>query len=193
MYKKIYKFIDSDWNSAIAFLWGFAEATVFFIIPDVYITFVFLFSVRSGFIAIIWSIIGSIAGAVCIYLLHMLSYNYASVLVMIPGITLKMITHGLQLFRQDVFPGFSTVPFSGIPYKIYVYSAARFSVPFYLFVVWTVIARIIRYAFPISVILIIQKFCKKNIKKHIRFWLLLFFAVWILFYTWYFFIIYRIY
>lgn len=185
MYKVIYNFTSSHWNEVVAFIWGFSEATIFFIIPDVYITFVLLFSIRAGFTAIVWSIIGSIFGGICIYLLHMFSFNFLSVLLMIPGITLVMIKHAMKIFEGNNFPGFSSVPFSGIPYKIYAYSASYYEMPFYLFIVWTIVARIIRYAFPITVVIIIKKVFDEHIRKHVKFWLVAYCIIWISFYIWY--------
>src|SRR5690606_18822018 len=53
---------------AVALLWGFAEATLFFVIPDVWIGFVALHGLRQGLAAAAWTLPGALAGGAAVYL-----------------------------------------------------------------------------------------------------------------------------
>ena len=48
--------------NAIASLWGFAEATVFFIVPDVLLSWLALRSPKSGLIACLFALLGALIG-----------------------------------------------------------------------------------------------------------------------------------
>ena len=49
------------------FWWGLVEGLVFFIIPDVYISFATLFSLRAGAVAWLFSILGSLVAVGIIF------------------------------------------------------------------------------------------------------------------------------
>lgn len=97
-----------------AFLWGFAEATLFFIVPDVLLTFIALRSLRSAIIASAFAVIGAIVGGVLMYF-----FATHSILESIPAINGALIHHVEQQIAQygawSIFLG----PLRGIPYKIY--------------------------------------------------------------------------
>ncbi|GEM_PF-3959884 len=46
----------------VALAWGFAEATLFFIVPDVWLTLVARERLRTGLIASLYSLAGALAG-----------------------------------------------------------------------------------------------------------------------------------
>ncbi len=53
---------------ALSAAWGFAEATLFFIVPDVIVTFLaFRYGFRRGWIAAAWAAFGAVIGGIVIY------------------------------------------------------------------------------------------------------------------------------
>src|SRR5688572_10633338 len=73
------------------FWWGLAEGLFFFIVPDVYISFAALFSLRAGAVAWLCSIGGSAVAIFVIYLLTAtLGVDYVSFLDSIPGISARL-------------------------------------------------------------------------------------------------------
>ena len=58
-YTRVSDHAKSSWSIIIAFVWGFAEATAFFIVPDVYLGFVALFNWRRGLSAMAATLIGA--------------------------------------------------------------------------------------------------------------------------------------
>jgi hypothetical protein len=191
MNERIYEFTKTKWNFILSFLWGLAEATFFFIVPDVYLSFVLMFNMRSGMLAVCVSIIGSLFGAAVLYLLHTFSYDFARIFLITPGVTHKMIAFALPFFRDNLFLNLTSVPFSGIPFKLYVYSAAHNSVPFLIIIIWAIAARIVRLSLPILFFIFIRKLIKKKIRSNPQFWIFLYIVAWSLFYVWYFISIYK--
>lgn len=52
---------------AIAFGWGFAEVTFFFVAPDVWIGLLALFNLRAGLRAVAWAVFGALLGGTILY------------------------------------------------------------------------------------------------------------------------------
>jgi membrane protein YqaA with SNARE-associated domain len=97
-----------------AFLWAFAEATLFFIVPDVFLTFIALRSLRRAVIASAFAVLGAILGGLLMY--YLASHP---ILESIPAIDAALI-HDVeqQIARYGAWSIFLG-PLRGIPYKIY--------------------------------------------------------------------------
>src|ERR1700693_1079932 len=52
----------------VGFVWGLAESTIFFIVPDVGVAFIAAMSPRNWWKAALTSIVGTLVGAVLVYL-----------------------------------------------------------------------------------------------------------------------------
>jgi membrane protein YqaA with SNARE-associated domain len=130
----------------VAFVWGWSEATFFFIVPDVLLTLLALRSLRTALIACLWATVGAIVGGA-------MTYDYANlhpassreILTSIPGISDPMIGEvGAQLEEHGasaVFLG----PLRGIPYKIYAVQWAWQRRPLLEFLLVSIPARAIRF------------------------------------------------
>ena len=55
----------------VAFLWGWSEATLFFIVPDILLTLLALRSLRTALVACVWASVGAIVGGA-------MTYDYAN-------------------------------------------------------------------------------------------------------------------
>jgi hypothetical protein len=102
------------------FLWGFAEGTAFFIVPDVLISLVALYSFRRFLYCTTMALLGSLTAGFVVYLGA--EYFHAmteSVVHSVPFVTQKMFdTVNLEYKQQGVWALFDG-PRSGKPYKIY--------------------------------------------------------------------------
>jgi membrane protein YqaA with SNARE-associated domain len=67
MYQKVTIFAGSTLALMIAFLWGFSEAVWFFIIPDIFLTLIALFSLKRALVAMVWTILGAMLGGAILY------------------------------------------------------------------------------------------------------------------------------
>jgi membrane protein YqaA with SNARE-associated domain len=105
------------WLGAV---WGFAEATVFFVVPDLVITLVALSSLRRAARHLVVVTCGSVAGGILMYTLA--AHQPA---------TLQAVVDGVPFVRQWMFDsvardyaaygvwGVCMGPLAGIPYKVY--------------------------------------------------------------------------
>jgi len=110
-----------------AFLWGLFEATFFFIVPDVIISFAALFSWKRSILHLLLVLIGSLLGGAIMYLWAAQSPDSAKAFVVaVPFIPESMFhqTH-LDLTRIGL-KALINGPGSGIPYKVYAVQAPAF-------------------------------------------------------------------
>lgn len=131
----------------LAALWGFAEATLFFIVPDVLLSWLGLRGQRSDWVASGYALIGALLGGVLMYQWGV--QNLAGVralLIWLPGIDaglLDLARHQLQeVGVLALFKG----GFGGVPYKTYAIHAASEGVGLALFLSVSVFARWLRFA-----------------------------------------------
>lgn len=142
----------------VALMWGFAEATLFFIIPDVWISILALESRETALLACGYAVAGALAGGTIMYRLGRLDpQKWNSLLSKIPAIRIQDI-HKVQ---SDLgTSGAKAVlfgPLFGIPYKLYAVNAhAVISLAAFLLI--SVPARGIRFVF----IALVTDFISRN-------------------------------
>jgi membrane protein YqaA with SNARE-associated domain len=130
----------------VAFAWGWSEATVFFIVPDVLLTLLALRSPRMALAACLWATFGAVVGGA-------MTYDYANlhpassreILVMIPGISDRLVGEVGEQFYEHGDAALFLGPLRGIPYKIYAVQAAWQRRPLVDFLLVSIPARAIRF------------------------------------------------
>lgn len=129
----------------VSFVWGLAEGTFFFIVPDVYILLVAVLNWRRGMWAALSSVAGSMLGGALMYgLAGQDSATMVTLLTHIPlispqlveSVALRMEMHGLATMVYG--------PLQGIPYKVYAVQAGTQSLPLLPFLFMTIPARLER-------------------------------------------------
>jgi hypothetical protein len=169
------------------FWWGLVEGVVFFIVPDVYITFAALFSLRAGAIAWGASIVGSLVAILAIRVLMMVpGVNYLAFLESLPGISGALIERVAASLEAA---GMSYSPFlvlGGVPLKLY--GALAFSLGLSLgpMLLWTVFARIVRIAPTFLLVAAVRLLFRRRINAHPAAWTVALILCWIAFYAVYF-------
>jgi hypothetical protein len=101
------------------FWWGCAEGVFFFIVPDVYISFATLFSLRAGATAWAWSIGGSVTAVCVIYLLSAGLVDYVAFLESVPGISSALIADVRGRLATAGLPVTPWLVLEGVPLKVY--------------------------------------------------------------------------
>ena len=169
----------------VAFLWGWSEATLFFIVPDVLLTLIALRSLRTALIACVWATFGAIVGGA-------MAWDYASlhpassreIVVSIPGISDRMVGEvGTQIEQHGasaVFLG----PLRGIPYKIYAVQWAWQHRPLLEFLLVSIPARAIRFVLTSVLAAIIAAPLRRRVRERTLIHIHL--LAWTAFYTAYF-------
>jgi len=160
----------SSWSIIIAFVWGFAEATAFFIVPDVYLGFVALFNWRRGLSAMIAALIGAILGGSVMYVLAMNNPSGLNqFLTRVPLIDATLVNDVGDKMRVDGLITLLNGPLRGTPYKIYAAQAGEQSLPFLYFLLMTIPARLERFLPVVLVFGGIGKWFRAFCEKHTRF------------------------
>lgn len=137
-----------DRDTRIAFGWGVAEATVFFIIPDVFLSYVAVRrGWRRGLALCVVATGGAMLGGLAAYLWGMLHYDSAvAVFERLPAVDAAMIeaVRGEIANRGVVATLFG--PIQGQPYKLYAAASGDTGAGWAALMAITVPARIVRFA-----------------------------------------------
>jgi membrane protein YqaA with SNARE-associated domain len=111
----------------LGFLWGFAEGTVFFILPDVLLSFVALFSFRRFVVSTGITWLGSLMASILVY--YTAEYNpemTRAIVHAVPFVTQKMFVTVQSGYEQHGAWILAKAPMSGIPYKVYAFAAPQY-------------------------------------------------------------------
>lgn len=132
----------------IASLWAFAEATFFFLIPDIYLTRIALYNLRKAIYACFFAAFSACIGGSVMYLwAEYYPHPAVEFLTLIPAIFPKLITEVTQSLFPHPFYALFVAPLKGIPYKIYAVLFGMEKISFSLFIGISFIARLCRFLF----------------------------------------------
>jgi len=172
-------------NAWWAAIWGFAEATFFFFIPDIFISYRAMYSFRSALKACGFALLGALVGGTVMYVIA--SHNPAGALSFVdhvPTVTEETIhtvkheysVHGLMAVIYG--------PLRTAPYKIYAVLAPVFAIGYLPFIVISIIARLARFVVIATVTSGISGALKSKVSFRGRLAILA--ACWLTMYTAYF-------
>lgn len=114
------RFVSSRRATGAAFAWGLAEATVFFIVPDVLLSAVGCRRIRPAIRATVAALAGAIAGGVLMYALGATRPDATmAFLDRLPAISPALIESVASQIDERGLWAVMTGPLKGIPYKIY--------------------------------------------------------------------------
>jgi membrane protein YqaA with SNARE-associated domain len=111
----------------LAFLWGFAEGTFFFVVPDVAISLAALLAPRRAWRHALAAIAGAVIAGALLYTWS--THNppaAANAVAHVPFVTAKMFTHVHTGYKTRGATAVLLGPLSGVPYKIYAVEAPAF-------------------------------------------------------------------
>lgn len=173
-------------TNLLSFLWGFAEATLFFIIPDVIISFAALqgypIGIESSFYALAGALVG---GAVMFYWGRSSLEKILQIFLKLPAIRQSDI----ERVRNDMqkYGSISMMwgPTLGIPYKIYAVYASLFD-SFWFFMLISIPARMTRFILVAIIVPFVMEKIFLNTPYSMRF--LILFAIWVAIYSLYFYV-----
>ncbi len=170
----------------IAFVWGFAEATLFFIVPDVAISIIALKGADLGLVSCLYALAGALAGGTVMFYWGQADIaKAAQILNKIPAIRPKDIEKVKSDLQRSGIMAILFGPLLGIPYKIYaVYAHLSTSILYFLLI--SIPARIVRFVLvAFFVPYIVGKFSPDaSYASQIQVLLIL----WVVFYSVYFFV-----
>ena len=171
----------------IAALWGLAEATVFFIVPDAWISLMAAFSPAAAARGVVAAVAGAMAGGAAVYAAgdRMQAARSAALLDRMPAISAKMIFRVEREMAEGGTARMLTGPLRGTPYKIYARTAGLQRQPFVPFLLWTVPARAARFMLVAGVAAALGLAIRRRTAN--PWWVIVpWVAAWTTFYAWYF-------
>jgi membrane protein YqaA with SNARE-associated domain len=171
---------------AIAALWGFAEATVFFIVPDVWISFIAMRrGWRAGALAAGIACFGALLGGLVMYLCGSRDAEMARyVLDMVPAISPAMVAAAGEDLQLHGLITMLTGAFTGVPFKIYAVEAGALKGGLPPFLIVALAARLTRFLLAALIAAAAAHGLRQFLRE--RTILILLGAFWLLFYAWYF-------
>jgi membrane protein YqaA with SNARE-associated domain len=126
--------------------WGFAEATLFFILPDVLLSYFALDRKERLLRLILCALAGAIVGGIIMYYRGFHSPQTAWHWVeAVPAINSELMN---SVGKQLNVTGVSAIilgPLQGLPYKTYAVQAVSAGIGLPLFVLFSVVARLLRF------------------------------------------------
>lgn len=170
----------------IAAAWGFAEATVFFIVPDLWLTVVAVrFGPHTAMRACGFALAGALAGGIVMYGFGSFDPIAArTMLDWVPAVGPAMIAGVHDSLASDGIVALLAGPLAGIPYKIYAVEAPHAGIGFLSFLAFSVPARLIRFVATTILALVLSRLLAPYVSEPARLRLLL--GVWAAFYLFYF-------
>lgn len=129
-----------------AALWGFAEATLFFLVPDVLLTAVALRDRGGALRACLWAAAGALAGGAAMWSWGAAAPDAAfAVLAGVPAVSTEMLARVRAELLAGGWLAVVLGPTSGTPYKLYAATAGALGMPLAGLLAVTVPARLLRF------------------------------------------------
>lgn len=134
-------------DHGIAGAWGFAEATFFFVVPDVWTSWVGLRRAKRALGTTVSALGGAMAGGAATYWwgLKVDPATSRKALGKVPAVTDAMISGVEQEIAGSGAASLLRGPIRGVPYKLYARAAGLQRIPLVRFLAWTVPGRMIRF------------------------------------------------
>ncbi len=112
--------------NGIAFLWGFAEATLFFIVPDVALSLIALDGLEAGLVASAYAVLGALLGGAVMFVWgHRDRARAARLVARVPAIPRRDMDKVQAHLQRWGIVAMLVGPTLGIPYKIYALYASQ--------------------------------------------------------------------
>jgi len=178
-------FLPGPFSLWTGFIWGFAEATLFFVIPDVILTLVALFSIKQSLKVLVTILLGAILGGALMFWMGEAHPAEAEALVLhVPFISQKMVAKTHQDFDQYGIWALVKGPAAGVPYKIYAVQASGYArLPLFLLV--TILARTERFVLSWAFFAILGTIFKRGIDRRPWAAVTAHLFIWTAIYAWY--------
>jgi len=179
------EFASRPWILWAGLVWGFAEATLFFIVPDVLLTLIALFSFRRSARVLICIMLGALAGGTIMFYLGASKPEQAKAVVLhVPFVSSAMFQKTQQSFQHDGIWALTKGPGNGIPYKVYCVQASPYSgLP--LFLLASVLARLERFALFWLIAGTIGFIFRRNIRRQPKVTVAVYACIWLIGYALY--------
>jgi len=176
--------VSAKWRIA-AFAWGFAEATLFFTVPDVLLTLAaILIGWRRALRLLLLALVGALVGGTAMYGFAAHDFETARITVdSVPLISAEMIERGGVEMRGEWLWNMIVGAMTGTPYKVYAINAPGAGLSLWAFLAGSVLARTVRWVLTLAFAALVFRALEKMGHSQIAIWLWA--ALWLAFYAFY--------
>lgn len=138
---------SNGWAAVASAVWGFAEATLFFFVPDVLLTWFALDRPRrTAYAACAWAVAGALAGGAVMYAWGARDLPAASrALDAVPAVSAMDVLEVREELESGGLPTLFLGPLTAKPYKIYAVQAGAAGVSLAAFLLISIPARGVRF------------------------------------------------
>jgi membrane protein YqaA with SNARE-associated domain len=164
-------------------LWGYAEATRFWLIPDILLGWTTLNRPRSIATSVIAATVGAVIGGVR---MHRRAREEHARLAEIPGINEAMLLDAHERFMSRGWIAVVRAPLDGIPYKVYATESGLAGKPLSDLVAWTTVARLWRFLLSASAAALIGRVFSQSVRRREGMWFAGTIGLWVFVYVRYF-------
>jgi len=169
----------------IGAFWGLAEATVFFLVPDILITASALFSPKKGFAQVMAVLIGALLGGGLMYTAaDKYPDDAKNAVLSVPFVKVHLLDQAEHQMQDHGLWAMCLGAFSGVPYKTYAVTAPHHA-PFEVFVAMSVLARLERFLASWGIASLAGMLFRRQIEASPPAAVALMAVCWIGFYTYY--------
>ncbi len=127
-------------------LWGFAEATLFFVVPDVLLSAIALRNPRAALRCCGIATVGAMIGGAAMYQWGMTQPEAAvRTVAAVPAVGTAMMESAAAAMREAGVVATIFGPLTATPYKVYAVQASAAGIPLWWFLVISPIARLPRF------------------------------------------------
>jgi hypothetical protein len=155
-------FFSSRQLNWLVFFWALSEALIWFVIPEFLLFLIIFMRVKHKTQLLWYDIAGTIAGSIiglCFVLPH-------SVFLQIPFVYQKMLDTTHAWYEQLGVWALIHQPFSGVPYKVFLFESHAFSFNLFLFIALALLLRVGRYALAYGLFLLGYPVLHRFVYRH---------------------------
>ena len=166
-----------------AFVWGVAEATLFFFVPDVLLSYIGLkCGAKAATRASIIAAIGASVGGIIMYLWSTNDFAGAREAVLaVPAISEAMVQHAEQAMAQNWFLATFLGPLTSTPFKVFAVLAPAAAAPLPAFALAAIAARLPRFLIVSVGVSLLGRALSRWLTERQLLWVLI--GAWLLFYA----------
>ena len=172
---------------ALAFAWGFAEATFFFFVPDVLLTLIACRTLRPAMKATVAALVGALAGGALMYAFGVREPHTARFFLdHVPAISPALITRVGEQINESGLMAVLLGPIKGIPYKIYAVEWGARGGSLVAFMLISIPARYVRFFLATVAARAIARLLERLTHHRAVIEVVILSIIWIAFYSFYF-------
>jgi membrane protein YqaA with SNARE-associated domain len=181
------RFLASRAALWFAFAWGIAEASFFFIVPDVLLTLMACRALKPALKATLAALLGALVGGVLLYAFGLRSPDDArAFLDYVPAINSNLIARVAGQVNEHGLIAVMIGPLKGIPYKIYAVEWGAQGRSLIGFLLISIPARYVRFFLAAVVARLIARIIEPMTERRASIEISILAIIWIAFYGFYF-------